>query len=662
MNESPNASGAESSSPVSSPMSADVVTELRTLLGQDAVLLHIAPGKKVPTSTGWQLTTVADMERGDYLMTLRHGNIGVLLGEASGGLCAIDIDDDDAVEPFLELNPHLRHTLRSKGFRGQQIWVRVATEYPALTKIVTTTAEPWGEWRATGGQSVIHGAHPERVAYHFVNRAAPIEITFDQINWPDNLQLPWLTEPDDDLAALAGAPYVVGDNGSIQLNHMFWVRRYMAEHTIVFDSSLGDFYEYEATTGLWRKLTQETIKRRFMNDLAETARAAHLEGLHRKLTEGLGVSLVGLLRTMAERADVFANRPAAIHVKNGMLCREGDSLVLREFSPDFYSRNACPFEYREDAECPRFREELLGAALNDDDIALIQKWSGACLLGRNATQRFLLMMGTPGGGKGTFMNILEHVIGIQNVVQLRTNQLGSRFELFGFVGKTLLSGKDVAADFLLDKNANVIKALVGHDLLSAEKKGHAEPIPLRGDFNLGITCNADLNIRLEGDLGAWRRRMMIIRYDRPAPLRRIDDFDSRLLQEEGPGILRWMVEGAMMLLDDISEVGNYRLTPAQIARVDGLLAQSESVRLFVENCVMAEPNGEITTEELRRAYYDYCEGQGWNTLPEGEAPKVLQNAMLDVHHARFRHDVGINGTRRGYRGVRLQQRDQRDAH
>ncbi|MBN8421695.1 MAG: bifunctional DNA primase/polymerase, partial [Verrucomicrobia bacterium] len=394
MSEPSNASGAESSAPVSSPMSADVVTELRTLLGQDAVLLHIASGTKTPTATGWQRTTVADMERGGYLMTLRHGNIGVLLGEASGGLCAIDIDDDDAVEPFLEMNPHLRHTLRSKGYRGQQIWVRVTTEYPNLTKILSTTAEHWGEWRATGGQSVIHGTHPEGVEYHFVNQAAPIEIRFDQITWPDNLQLPWLTEPDDDLAALAGAPYAVGDNGSIQLNHMFWVRRYMAEHTIVFDSSLGDFYEYDATTGLWRKLTPETIKRRFMNDLEETARAANLEGLHRKLTEGLGVSLVGLLRTMTERADVFANRPAAIHVKNGMLCREEDALVLREFSPDFYSRNACPFEYREDAECPRFREELLGAALNNDDISLMQKWSGACLLGRNAAQRFLLMIGT----------------------------------------------------------------------------------------------------------------------------------------------------------------------------------------------------------------------------------------------------------------------------
>lgn len=663
MSESSNVSGTESPAPVSpQPPQNDIVTRLRTLLGQDAVLLHVVTGKKAPTSLGWQRTTVAEMESGDYLMTLRHGNIGVLLGVASGGLCAIDIDHDDGVEPFLELNPAMRGTLRTRGSRGQQIWLRITGKHPKLTPLSTTGGTPWGEWRADGGQSVIHGVHPTGDHYQFVHEGAPIEIQFEDIVWPGELKLPWSTEPDDDLAALAGAPYVVGDNGSIQLNHMFWVRRYMAEHTIVFDSSLGDFYEYDGTTGLWRKLTQETIKRRFMNDLEATARAAQLEGLHRKLTEGLGVSLVGLLRTMTERADVFANRPAAIHVRNGMLCREGDELVLREFSPDFYSRNACPFEYREDAECPRFREELLGAALNDDDICLIQKWSGACLLGRNATQRFLLMMGTPGGGKGTFMNILEHVIGIQNVVQLRTNQLGNRFELFGFVGKTLLSGKDVAADFLLDRNAHVIKALVGHDLLSAEKKGHAEPIPLRGDFNLGITCNADLNIRLEGDLGAWRRRMMIIRYDRPAPLRRIDDFDSRLLKEEGPGILRWMVEGAMMLLDDISEVGNYRLTPAQIARVDGLLAQSESVRLFVENCVVAEPNGEITTEELRRAYYDYCEGQGWNTLPEGEAPKVLQNAMLNVHHARFRHDVGINGTRRGYRGVRLQQGDQRDAH
>jgi P4 family phage/plasmid primase-like protien len=651
MSEPSNPNGAASSAP-QEPQ--DIVIKLRNLLGRDVVLLPIVRGDKKPSLPGWQHTTIVDMESAEYIVALHQGNIGVLLGEASGHLCAIDIDDDAAVAPFLNLNPSLRNTLRSKGARGQQVWLRVTDEYPKLTKLVSTSAEPWGEWRAGGGQSVIHGVHPNGMNYQLINEATPIEMRFEDIVWPENLKLTWINEAKDDLADTAGPPYEVSDNGAIRLNHMFWVRRYMAEHTIVFDSALGDFYEYNTATGAWEKQTEDTIKRRFMDDLEETARAANLKCLHFKLSEGLAVSLVGLLRTMTEQHDVFSERPQAIHVKNGMLCREGDDLVLKEFAPEFYSRNVCPFDYDETAECPRFKTELLGLALNDDDILLMQKWAGTCLLGRNEAQRFLLLLGTPNGGKSTFMNILESVIGIQNVGQLRTEHLGKQFELFGFVGKTLLAGKDVPSDFLLQKSAHVIKALVGHDLLTAEKKGHSEPVPLRGDFNLGVTCNADLNVRLEGDLGAWRRRMMIVRYDKQPPARRITDFADKLLAEEGPGILRWMVEGAISILDDIEATGDYRLTQAQRARVEGLLAQSDSVRHFVASCVVAENGSSVTAQDLRKSYLEYCEANGWIPMPAAEVSRQLPEAMLETHRSRQRHDVGTNGTNRGYVGFKVQ--------
>lgn len=656
MSESSNSNGAASSAPAALQEPQDIVTKFRNLLGRDVVLIPVNSGQKAPSIPSWQRKTVADMERPEYLASLSHGNIGVLLGEASGNLCAIDIDDDAAVEPFLELNPNLRNTLRSKGARGQQVWLRVTDEYPKLTKLVSTSAEPWGEWRAGGGQSVIHGVHPSGANYQLIHEAAPIEVRFEDIVWPDTLKLPWINEPKDDLADTAGPPYEVSDNGSIKLNHMFWVRRYMAEHKVVFDSALGDFYEYSAVTGIWEKQTMDTIKRRFMDDLEETARSANLKGLHFKLSEGLAVSLAGLLRTMTEKYDVFAKRPQAIHVKNGMLCREGDDLVLKEFSPDFYSRNVCPYKFDENAECPRFKAELLGSALENDDITLMQKWSGACLLGRNQAQRLLLILGMPGGGKGTFMNILEGVIGIQNVAQLRTEHLGKQFELFGFVGKTLLAGKDVPSDFLLQKSATIIKSLVGHDLLTAEKKGHSEPVPLRGDFNVGVTCNADLNVRLEGDLGAWRRRIMIVKYEKQPPARRIAYFDEKLLAEEGPGILRWMVEGSIMLLDDIEATGDYRLTQGQRARVDGLLAQSDSVRLFVTGCVVAENGSSVTVQDLRKSYLEYCEANGWIPMPAAEVSRQLPEAMLETHRSRQRHDLGTNGTNRGYFGftVRLE--------
>ena len=70
------------------------------------------------------------------------------------------------------------------------------------------------------------------------------------------------------------------------------------------------------------------------------------------------------------------------------------------------------------------------------------------LLGVNYAQRFMMLEGTAGGGKGTFVEVLEAIIGENNSAQMRTRHLEDRFEIGRFVGKTLLGGKDVADNFL----------------------------------------------------------------------------------------------------------------------------------------------------------------------------------------------------------------------
>lgn len=496
----------------------DRITGLRDLLGQDVILLPIPTGTKSPARRGWQKTDVVEMRNLVYLQELRQsGNTGVLLGEPSGGLCTIDIDVDDHVDPFLALNPRLRTSLRSKGARGEQLWVRVPSPYPAAAKLVTEDGDAWGEWRATGNQSIIQGTHPLGNQYTFVYRASPMEISFEDIQWPSHLKLPWVKSDFDLLAEESGQPFTVSEKGTVTLNQKFFVETFRLENRIVFDSSLGEFFMYHADTGLWRMATVETIKRKFLERIGEVAKDAGLPSLHLRCTDQTASSLTNQLRFMAEEPGVFHDRPPAIHVKNGMICFEAVEVELRGFHPDFYSRNICPYEYNPEAQCPQFLNELLGQALNEDDISLIQRWAGAVLLGRNDAQRLLLLLGTPGGGKSTLMTILESVIGTSNVAQLRTEQLSKPFELYAFNGKTLLTGKDVAADFMSLKSASVIKALIGGDLLEAEKKGFNNRVQIRGDFNVGITCNADLNVRLEGDAGAWRRRLMVVKYDRPPP-------------------------------------------------------------------------------------------------------------------------------------------------
>lgn len=168
-----------------------IVKELRTLLGDPAVFIPWPKGVK-GTKRKWKHLTAADMTP-EFLSKLPRGNIGVALGEVSGGLCAIDLDLEELVEPFLTVNPHLRETLQTHGSRGAVFWVRFSGNYPTHTiKLKTHSGKETGEFRSTGSQSIIWGIHPDtRKSYRFVVKTPVITIELDSLCWPPEIVNPF---------------------------------------------------------------------------------------------------------------------------------------------------------------------------------------------------------------------------------------------------------------------------------------------------------------------------------------------------------------------------------------------------------------------------------------------------------------------------------------
>jgi hypothetical protein len=172
---------------------------IRELIGERAVVIPIPLGRKGPTLDGWQATTFEHTQSAEYQRLLakvqaRGGNIGVLLGDCSGDLVAIDIDEDQLVDVFLRLNPSLANSLRTRGQRGCQIWLRMATEnYPQRkTDLKFKDGRKFCEWRGGGGcQSVIFGRHPSGNDYQILVDTPAPQISFDEIVWPEGLALPW---------------------------------------------------------------------------------------------------------------------------------------------------------------------------------------------------------------------------------------------------------------------------------------------------------------------------------------------------------------------------------------------------------------------------------------------------------------------------------------
>jgi P4 family phage/plasmid primase-like protien len=427
------------------------------------------------------------------------------------------------------------------------------------------------------------------------------------------------------------------------------------ENEVLYEPDEKGFYAYSGETGLYEVESADVIRHKISSRMLEASRQANVFDLQKRRTATTLNNVVAHLRGISEKRGAFAGAKRAIHLANGVIVFNGCEAELRPFSAEFRSRNRSPIVFDENAKCERFLNELVIPAVAPDDVELLQKFAGMMLLGFNRAQRLLILDGEAGRGKTQFANVMQGLVGMANVTQLRTKHLAERFELFRYLKKTLLVGVDVEADFLSTKGAAVLKGLVGGDWFDAEQKGGTGCFQVQGNFNVIITSNARLKVRLQGDLGAWKRRITIVRYEAPPPAKRIPDFGSYLVRTEGSGILNWALLGAQRLLSEIpDEGGDFILTQRQKGVVDSLLAESDSLRHFLQEQVAVDTYGDVTTSEVIEAYAAYCPERRWQPLPITEVQNKLEGLMLELFGVTKRHDLKRDErSQRGFCGVKF---------
>ncbi len=519
----------------------------------------------------------------------------------------------------------------------------------------------FGEIISSGSQVVGAGSiHPDTgTKYQVANNIEIAEISKEEIfnNFADFI--PSETAENYAYSKLTeeyGEPFHLKDNKLISFNEQFWAGLHDQENIQLYEPSEQIFYRYDESTGLYKDVSVHEIKKDVSKRILDVSRDHDIRDLEKKRNNPTLNNIVGQLRGISEKKEAFdRNNKKIVHLANGVLVfNADDDTDFVSFSPEFYSRNQSPILFDETAECPRFINELLYPATSSDDAILIQKYTGLCLLGNNLSQRILILDGMAGRGKSTISLIIQRLVGLSNVTQLRTSHLDDRFELYRYLKKTLLVGVDVPGDFLSKKSSYVLKALVGDDILDAEQKGGTENFPLQGKFCVVITSNSRLQVRLDGDHGAWKRRLLIVRFESPPPKKTIPKFVDLLIAEEGSGILNWALIGLQMVLDDIKEYGGIQLSGNQTGVVDALLAESDSLRHFLSDCVVRDDNCDISVSEIKEAYAEYCPKKKWTAKPITMIEKELEGLMLELFQTTKSNSILREGKSvRGFRRVRL---------
>ncbi|MDB6029925.1 MAG: hypothetical protein JWM16_263 [Verrucomicrobiales bacterium] len=458
-----------------------------------------------------------------------------------------------------------------------------------------------------------------------------------------------LVQVDDPIYQKYGQPIYLNENGKIEVNQTSVVRKFAADEKIGVEPAKGTLVKYTQGTGEWSPAPSTMVK----GDLAEFMRKMAEE--YKQMSVAFKTKPI-FLNSLKNMLEVVApqitpqDQEGLVLVKNGVLDLTGNKPAVKEFSPDYGFTTALSLAYKPTAKCTRFLNDLLKPALGPDDVSLVQRYFGSVLLGTNASQRILVLKGTPGGGKSTLVSVLERVIGLDRISYLRSSHLDGRFEFGGFLGKRMLTGKDVPGDVLSVNGAKLLKSLVGGDLLEGEIKYVADKKQLVGNFHVVIACNNNLRIALDGDDDAWRRRLLLVQFDRPKPAVPVVDLAEQLINEEAEGILAWLVEGAIQHSKELKQNGNFKLTADQQLRIDDLIDASQSVSCFVRKGLELKADSKLTVQQIVDGYQAYCKDRKWVPLTERQVENALGGIMLKELEVTKRNDVVLPDTEKAVRG------------
>jgi putative DNA primase/helicase len=196
--------------------------------------------------------------------------------------------------------------------------------------------------------------------------------------------------------------------------------------------------------------------------------------------------------------------------------------------------------------------------------------------------------------------------------------------------------------------------MTGGDVIGLERKYSNVAASIIGTFCMLITCNSRLTIKLDGDRGAWLRRLIILNYEQKAHTKDIPGFAQKLVSEEGSGILNWALKGLQLANKDVVDLGTVSMTDKQNKRVSALLDESEGLRIFIQAHIHADPKSDLPTREIIEKYASFCSDpdRQWSV-----SHKQLERQLAAIMLAEFHTSVSTNilrddGKVRGYRGVR----------
>ncbi|MEU1122162.1 phage/plasmid primase, P4 family [Streptomyces sp. NPDC005899] len=286
-----------------------------------------------------------------------------------------------------------------------------------------------------------------------------------------------------------------------------------------------------------------------------------------------------------------------------------------------------------DAPTPKWDAFLAQTFGGDNELLqYVQRMAGYSSSGSVKWHILPFLHGGGGNGKGVFLNVMRSLLGDYAATApnafLMAGAQRHETEIARLHGLRLVIASEVNQEAKFDEAK--VKELTGGDGLTARfmRQDHFTFEPTH---KLWLMGNHQPRVSAGGK--SFWRRLRLMPFVR-TPEKVIEDLDLLLISEEGPGILAWVVAGAVAVFrDGLNDPESVKAATAQYAAEEDALA-----RFLEEAChVGGGLQVRTVTEVFRGAYEKWCRAEGEEPLPSRQLGRELKDRFNIIRK-------GSNGT------------------
>ena len=353
------------------------------------------------------------------------------------------------------------------------------------------------------------------------------------------------------------------------------------------------------------------------------------------------VRLARALPTMRTAAAEFDTHPWQLNTPGGVV--DLTTGAITPATPHLYhskQTSVAPDPNRPTPLWTRFLHTTFG----DDEpmITYVQRLAGLSLAGTVVEHILPFLHGAGGNGKTVYLETLTTLLGDYATEAPHGFLLAGRdrheTELASLQGRRFVVAAEINEGTRFDEAK--VKALTGGDKITARF--------MRQDF---FTFNPSHTLWLMGNNqpkvesggNSFWRRLRLIPFTRIIPeSERIENLQQRLVDEEGPGILAWLIQGCVdYVAHGVREPDSVRAATATYQQEEDHLA-----RFIEDRCILGGgEHARIQTSELRRVYDQWCRDENERELSGQSFGRQLRQ--------KFDIDVAKSNGRRYYTGLML---------